>query len=98
MRCSSDDGGRHYCEADTRGDVDLIRQHSDAPCEEGVSWGFDRRGIWVDHGCRAEFVAQPNERPQHPEGMVARGSRSIALRMTGEEFFVRLMRAVKYSW
>jgi hypothetical protein len=63
VRCSSDDGGRHYCEADTRGDVDLIRQHSDAPCQEGVSWGFDERGIWVDHGCRAEFVAQPYDRP-----------------------------------
>ena len=68
VRCSSDDGARHYCEADTRGDVDLIRQHSDAPCQEGVSWGFDERGIWVDHGCRAEFVAQPHERPEHPGG------------------------------
>ncbi|HWN75304.1 MAG TPA: DUF3011 domain-containing protein [Candidatus Udaeobacter sp.] len=68
VRCSSDDGGRHYCEADTRGDVDLIRQHSEAPCDEGVSWGFDQRGIWVDHGCRAEFVAQPNERPEHTRG------------------------------
>ena len=68
VRCSSDDGGRHYCEADTRGDVDMIRQHSDAACTEGYSWGFDNRGIWVDHGCRAEFVAQPNERPEHPGG------------------------------
>jgi len=68
VRCSSDDGGRHYCEADTRGDVDLIRQHSEAACQEGYSWGFDDRGIWVDHGCRAEFVAQPYERPQHQGG------------------------------
>src|SRR6267378_4241813 len=57
VRCSSDDGGRHYCEADTRGDVDLIRQHSEAACQEGYSWGADDRGIWVDHGCRADFVA-----------------------------------------
>src|SRR5258706_132688 len=61
-------GGRQYCEADTRGDVDLIRQHSEAACQEGYSWGFDDRGIWVDHGCRAEFVAQPYERPQHQGG------------------------------
>src|SRR5882757_2421501 len=67
VRCSSDDGGRHYCEADTRGDVDLIRQHSEAPCEEGISWGFDQRGIWVDRGCRAEFVAQPYDRPDRRE-------------------------------
>ncbi len=69
VRCSSDDGARHYCDADTRGDVDLIKQHSDAPCQEGYSWGFDKRGIWVDHGCRAEFVAQPNERPEHQGGL-----------------------------
>jgi hypothetical protein len=68
VRCSSDDGGRHYCDADTRGDVDLIRQHSEAACTKGYSWGFDERGIWVDHGCRAEFVAQPNDRPEHRGG------------------------------
>jgi Protein of unknown function (DUF3011) len=71
VRCSSNDGGRHYCEADTRGDVDLIRQHSEAACLAGYSWGFDERGIWVDHGCRAEFVAQPYERPDHLEKLSA---------------------------
>jgi hypothetical protein len=64
VRCSSDDMERHYCAADTRGDVELIRQHSEAACQQGYSWGFDERGIWVDHGCRAEFVAQPYERPE----------------------------------
>ena len=67
VRCSSDDWGRHYCDADTRGDVELIRQHSEAACQQGYSWGFDERGVWVDHGCRAEFVAQPNERPARRE-------------------------------
>ena len=61
VRCSSDDGGRRYCDADTRGDVELIRQHSEAACREGYSWGFDERGIWVDHGCRAEFVVVHRE-------------------------------------
>jgi hypothetical protein len=54
--CSSGDGKRHYCEVDTRGGVSMTRQRSDANCEEGFSWGYDRRGIWVDHGCRADFV------------------------------------------
>jgi hypothetical protein len=31
------------------------REHSDSSCRQGRSWGFDRRGIWVDHGCRADF-------------------------------------------
>jgi hypothetical protein len=56
LYCASDDGRRNYCGADTRGGVRLVRQRSDAPCIAGRTWGFDRRGIWVDRGCRAEFV------------------------------------------
>jgi hypothetical protein len=52
---SSDDMHRHYCQAETRGGVQLIKQHSDSSCRQGRSWDFDRRGIWVDHGCRADF-------------------------------------------
>ena len=55
ITCSSNHGERVYCEADTRGDVRLTRQISGTPCVEGSTWGADRRGIWVDHGCRAEF-------------------------------------------
>lgn len=55
LRCSSDDGRRTFCEADTRRGVRLVRQVSGSPCEEGRTWGYDRRGIWVDRGCRAEF-------------------------------------------
>ena len=25
------------------------------PAQEGYSWGQDGRGVWVDHGCRADF-------------------------------------------
>jgi|GEM_PF-1546515 len=55
IRCSSDDGRRNYCDADTRGGVTLSRQISEARCIEGRTWGYDGRGIWVDEGCRAEF-------------------------------------------
>ena len=53
--CSSDDMKRHSCEADTRGGVQLIKQHSEATCTFGRTWGYDDRGIWVDRGCRADF-------------------------------------------
>ena len=56
ISCSSDDGGRHYCPADTRGGVRLLKQRSESPCQQGQSWGFDRHRIWVDHGCRADFL------------------------------------------
>jgi len=54
--CASDDGRRHYCTADTRGGVRLVRQRSGSSCVQGRSWGYDRRGIWVDRGCRADFA------------------------------------------
>ncbi len=56
ITCSSDDGNRHYCSADTRGGVQMVNQRSGSPCQQGYSWGYDQRGIWVDHGCRADFA------------------------------------------
>lgn len=56
ITCSSNDGNRHYCNADTRRGVRLSRQISGTACIETRTWGYDTRGIWVDKGCRAEFV------------------------------------------
>lgn len=54
--CASNNGERVYCDADTRGgNVQLTRQISGTPCRQGQTWGWDRKGIWVDRGCRAEF-------------------------------------------
>jgi hypothetical protein len=53
--CASDNGRRNICPTDTRGGVQLTRKRSDAACVFGASWGYDRRGIWVDRGCRADF-------------------------------------------
>jgi hypothetical protein len=57
VSCNSDGYRERYCPADTRGGVRLVRQVSNnkGPCIEGRSWGYDRRGIWVTNGCRAEF-------------------------------------------
>jgi hypothetical protein len=56
ITCSSDNMRRNYCDADTRGGVRLLRQRSEAECRRDYSWGADRRGIWVDRGCRADFA------------------------------------------
>jgi Protein of unknown function (DUF3011) len=66
ITCSSDDGRRNYCSADTRGGVQLVRQRSDARCTQGYSWGYDQRGIWVDRGCRADFTVNTGYRPGAP--------------------------------
>src|SRR5438034_4528315 len=55
ITCSSNNGQRVYCDADTRGGVRMVRQISGSSCRQGTTWGYDSRGIWVDRGCRAEF-------------------------------------------
>jgi hypothetical protein len=59
FRCESEDGRQKFCSVDTRGGVSLVRQLSSAPCMRGRNWDVDRRGVWVSHGCRAEFATGP---------------------------------------
>ena len=60
MTCASNDMRRHVCAAETTGGVKMVHQNSQAKCILNSSWGFDKNGIWVDHGCRAEFeIAVP---------------------------------------
>ncbi|HRK71036.1 MAG TPA: DUF3011 domain-containing protein [Micropepsaceae bacterium] len=56
ISCGSGGYSYNYCPIDTRGGVDVYRQKSSSPCEYGSTWGYDRRGIWVDQGCRADFI------------------------------------------
>ena len=57
MNCASNDGRRDTCDAELQGaTVKLVRQIGPAPCTKDSTWGYDDRGIWVDRGCRGEFV------------------------------------------
>ena len=56
VRCKSEDYRRSYCPIDTwSGRVEIARQYSQSGCQFRRSWGYDRRGVWVDDGCDAEF-------------------------------------------
>lgn len=55
IRCESSDNRTQRCGANVRRDVQLTRQLSKSACIEGRSWGWDRSGVWVSSGCRAEF-------------------------------------------
>jgi len=55
MTCESKDRRKRFCGASIGVGATLVRQLSGRACEEGRSWGWDRNGIWVDDGCRAEF-------------------------------------------
>jgi Protein of unknown function (DUF3011) len=55
VTCAANGNRRTYCDADTSGGVRLLREHGNSSCQLGSTWGFDRRGIWVDRGCRGDF-------------------------------------------
>jgi hypothetical protein len=63
IRCSSDDGRRQYCGRYARNEIQFDRQISDSPCVQGRTWGVDREGLWVDRGCRAEFIVRRGRYP-----------------------------------
>jgi hypothetical protein len=55
VHCGSEGYRYKYCRSDTDNQVRLERQFSKSRCSQGYSWGYDRRGVWVDHGCDGEF-------------------------------------------
>lgn len=83
ITCSSTNGRRATCGADTSHGVTLLRELRGSRCEEGFSWGYDRREIWVDRGCRAEFSLNDDHYPANPVSRVEPGA-NLAVR-TNEE-------------
>ncbi len=55
VTCASSDFGYNYCRIRTNNNVRMINQVSESDCIEDKTWGYDKGGIWVDKGCRAEF-------------------------------------------
>jgi hypothetical protein len=57
VRCESRDGRYNFCRTSGYADRAQIRRvFSDASCRLNYSWGYRNGGVWVDNGCRAEFV------------------------------------------
>lgn len=57
VRCESKDGRKNNCNVDLRGyRIADVKELSHADCDIGRNFGYDDRGIWVDDGCRGEFV------------------------------------------
>jgi hypothetical protein len=54
--CESKGSTRVVCPVDGLKNVDLVYERSRERCRFQVSWGFDEKSIWVDQGCRAEFL------------------------------------------
>jgi hypothetical protein len=62
VRCDSNGNRTVRCDTDTRGGVRLVRRLSSNACYQGRNWDWDRSGIWVSGGCRAEFQVGGYER------------------------------------
>jgi len=58
VRCESRDGRWNQCRAETSTGLEIVRQVSKNPCIRNQSWGWDKGGVWVSGGCRAEFRAR----------------------------------------
>ena len=57
IRCESREGRYNFCRTSGYADRAQIRRVlSDARCRLNYSWGYRNGGVWVDNGCRAEFV------------------------------------------
>ena len=65
VRCESENFSFRRCPVRTRGEVSIIRELSNTSCRQGENWGYDRRGIWVDKGCAAEFAVGRSEARYH---------------------------------
>lgn len=62
VRCESIDYRQKYCEMNLRNArAYIIHQLSHASCMN--NWGYDRRGIWVKDGCRADFTIEQYDYP-----------------------------------
>lgn len=55
--CESKRKLRRECGVTVERKVTLVKQLSGVACVEGRTWGWNRNGVWVDGGCRAEFSA-----------------------------------------
>ena len=85
VTCESDEGHRRHCAMDTSRGVELERQLSQSACAQGEGWGFDDSGVWVDHGCRADFAV--------PTPYGAEGGENATVRCESSDGHYRFCRA-----
>jgi len=67
VHCESNDWNRNFCPIPIRPNdrVTVVRRYSDRGCVPGRTFFTEPRGIWVDDGCRADFLVV-SRRPMRP--------------------------------
>lgn len=96
MVCESHRYQRNQCPAYLNGrDVFLLNQLSSTSCIN--NWGYDRNGVWVSNGCRAEFVVE--DRNWNQNDVIVCSSRNMGFQgcqadtRGGVEFIRQISRA-----
>lgn len=56
VSCDSKNNKYRFCQVPIRNYAQLVHQRSRSACRFNKSWGYDRRGVWVKKGCRADFA------------------------------------------
>lgn len=65
VTCESRNDRYQSCRISTAGYVTLDRQLSSTACRQGRTWDYNRREIWVDDGCRAQFRVHTSSSGHH---------------------------------
>jgi hypothetical protein len=65
VTCESRNNSYQRCPISQAGYVTMTRNKSKNNCIKGRNWDFDRREIWVDDGCRAEFRVSTSNYGHH---------------------------------
>lgn len=73
VTCESRNNSYQRCPISQAGYVRLSRNLSKSDCVKGRNWDFDRREIWVDDGCRAQFTVTTSSYSYRDDGR-GRGS------------------------
>jgi hypothetical protein len=109
IRCESSNSQYRHCSAETTGKtVSIAQQLSSTRCIVNDTWGYDNRGIWVDKGCRANFLIESSagsSRTPTPERTVAdnetfsiRSGNGKCLDILGADFDARKNGGRVYLW
>ena len=54
--CESRDGRYNFCRTGYIRQVQIYRRLSSSDCQYNYNWGYRSDGVWVNNGCRAEFL------------------------------------------
>lgn len=73
IKCSSENGRRHFCPVDTKSGVMMVEEHSNGVCQQGSTWSYTRKGISVKDGCSADFQVGAASSSSNGSGNVYNG-------------------------